>query len=229
MSFSSARQKRIATQYGIGSGGTATDITVSGVSYKLHTFTSDGNFVVSTGGWFDLLMLGGGGAGGRSYGTGGGAGGLFQQTVYLAPGTQTVTIGAGGTGKSALDNGNANIGNNGRGTSVGSFVADGGGAGVGGLSISGLNGGCGGGGMYQDGFGWIGGRGTVGQGFNGGNGSAGGTTSDTGGGGGGTSAVGTNGTTTSAGSGGAGTDISLWLGQSAGTTIKGGGGGSAAN
>ena len=63
-------------------GGTQTDITVSGVSYKLHTFTSDGNFVVSTGGWFDVLLVGGGG-GGTNSGYSGGGGGLIASTVYL--------------------------------------------------------------------------------------------------------------------------------------------------
>ncbi|MFZ4569376.1 MAG: glycine-rich domain-containing protein, partial [Bacteroidota bacterium] len=99
MAISGARQKRLATQYGIGSGGTTTDITVSGVSYKLHTFTSDGNFVVSTGGWFDVLLVGGGGASGfavQTYTGGGGAGGVVQQTVYLSPATYPVDVGAGG-------------------------------------------------------------------------------------------------------------------------------------
>ena len=101
MSISSARQKRLATQYGIASGGTATDITVSGVSYKLHTFTSDGNFVVSTGGWFDVLIIGGGGggaagAGGGYRGGGGSAGGLIRTTLYIPAATYNVDVGAGG-------------------------------------------------------------------------------------------------------------------------------------
>ena len=36
--------------YGIsGSGGTVTDVTVGGTTYRVHTFTSSSNFVVSTG------------------------------------------------------------------------------------------------------------------------------------------------------------------------------------
>ena len=49
--------------YGVGSGGTATTITAGGSSYNLYTFTSDGNFVVTTAGLFDVLMFGGGGGG----------------------------------------------------------------------------------------------------------------------------------------------------------------------
>jgi hypothetical protein len=47
-------------------GGTVTDITDGGVSYRVHTFTSNGSFVVTTGGAVEYLVVavaGGGGGG----------------------------------------------------------------------------------------------------------------------------------------------------------------------
>ena len=40
--------------YGVASGGTSSSITVSGDSYTLLTFTSDGTLTVATAGWFDV-------------------------------------------------------------------------------------------------------------------------------------------------------------------------------
>ena len=48
----------IAGGYGVASGGTSSSITVSGDSYTLLTFTSDGTLTVATAGWFDVLLVG---------------------------------------------------------------------------------------------------------------------------------------------------------------------------
>ena len=87
------------TGYGVATGGTSSSITVSGENYTLLTFTSDANLTVSTGGLFDVYLVGGGGGGGTSGNAstgGGGGGGLLQQTIYLAAATYAVDIGAGG-------------------------------------------------------------------------------------------------------------------------------------
>lgn len=88
------------TKYGAGSGGTESNITDGGISYKLHTYTSDGNFVVSSEGIFELFLCGGGGnAGanfiGRTYGDSGGTGAAITICKLSLPvGTYTVDVGA---------------------------------------------------------------------------------------------------------------------------------------
>jgi len=85
------------------SGGTE---TTSG-SYKIHTYTTSGTFVVSggTSKSTDYLILAGGGAGGQMGGAG--AGGHLEGTITVdatsgnvSGGTYTVTVGAGGAGSS---------------------------------------------------------------------------------------------------------------------------------
>ena len=56
-------------------GGTVTDITDGGVSYRVHTFTSSGSFVVTAGGSVQYLVIGAGGGSGGEYSGAGGAGG----------------------------------------------------------------------------------------------------------------------------------------------------------
>lgn len=189
--------------------------------YKYVTFTGNGSLVIDRAGFADIVAVGGGGGAvnrtdgvGFGYG-GGGAGGVIQASnYYLAAGTYTVTIGAGGVGnaESATD------------TAVGTILTAVGGAGFG-STASASRGGSGGGGMD----GATGGVGTLNQGNAGGTGSAG-----RGGGGGGASAVGTPGSTNPP-NGGAGTTTTI-----AGTTpsgayiagsyaIGGGGGGGGAN
>jgi len=101
------------------SGGT---ITTDG-DYKVHSFTSSGNYVTDTTQNIDVLVVAGGGTGGRHGGGGGGAGGLIYATNWqLAAGTHAVTIGAGGTAEHS--------GNAGADSSIGSLlVAKGGGKG----------------------------------------------------------------------------------------------------
>jgi autotransporter-associated beta strand protein len=87
----------------VATGGTVTDIAVGGDDYRVHTFTSSDNFVVSNGGTLEFLVVAGGG-GGRGGGLtaigggGGGAGGVVESTAVLGAATFTVTVGSGGTG-----------------------------------------------------------------------------------------------------------------------------------
>ena len=63
----------------IATGGTVTDITIGGISYRVHTFTATGNhtFTVTNGGEVEYLIVGGGGgASGHNSSGGGGAGGF---------------------------------------------------------------------------------------------------------------------------------------------------------
>lgn len=111
----------------------ATGGSVSTVGvYKLHTFTGDGTFTVSSaspGSTIELLVLAGGGAGGSDMGGGGGAGGLIYNPAYpISAGTYSVTVGGGGTGYN--DYGNApRRGDSGSNSSFGSLIAFGGGGG----------------------------------------------------------------------------------------------------
>jgi len=75
------------------SGGTE---TTSG-NKKIHTFTSPGNFVVSSSGDVDYLLIGGGGGAGYDVGGAGGAGGLhYKEDHPVSATTYAVTIGGGG-------------------------------------------------------------------------------------------------------------------------------------
>lgn len=79
-------------------GGTITDVD----GYRIHTFTSSGNFVVSSVA-ADLvaeylLVAGGGGGGGGRHGAGAGAGGVIMGTTTLSATTYAVVVGAGGSG-----------------------------------------------------------------------------------------------------------------------------------
>ena len=91
--------ERITPLYVTASGGTE---STSG-DYKIHTFTSSSNFVVSSAGNsagsenFDYLIVSGGGAGGSDNGGGGGAGGVVYATCQpVSVQTYPVTVGAGG-------------------------------------------------------------------------------------------------------------------------------------
>jgi hypothetical protein len=183
-------------------GGTITDITIDGVKYRVHTFTSSGTLVVTAGSISDaeVLIVGGGGAGGGSTtGTrgGGGAGGGRKKLTgqALAVGSYVVVVGDGGVSEGNL-NSAANDGGN---SSFGAESATGGGGGAAGNN-AGRNGGSGGGGRSSD-FqaGTAGGTGTGGEGNNGG---AGGFGLGVGGGGGGADAAGA--AASSGGAGGAG-------------------------
>ena len=142
------------------SGGTETQITDQGISYKVHSFTSTGTtqITVDKAGFFECLVVAGGGAGGRSNAAGGGGGGVVIQRVFVHTGTYDVVVGAGNTnGVRDPRDGNANggtyptrtyseypIGYRGENSSVFGLLAIGGGNG-GGDDYSGIDGGSGGG------------------------------------------------------------------------------------
>lgn len=120
-----------------------------GNGYKYHTFTSPGNFVVSSGNKIiEVLLVAGGGGGGNwngagNGGGGGGAGGLVYHSTYsIVPGTHSVTVGSGGSNNPS-PNGSF-VGANGTDSIFGGLTAKGGGGG-GGYSSDGTPGGSGGG------------------------------------------------------------------------------------
>ena len=138
-------------------------ITTSG-DFKIHTFTGDGSFVVSSAGnapvsptggpsGVDYLVIAGGGAGGEDGGGGGGAGGY--RTNYPSPTgltitatTYPVTVGAGGA---TTPSGTGNQGS----PSIFSTItsAGGGGGGSNGIGADGGSGGGGGAGSRAGGSG----------------------------------------------------------------------------
>lgn len=167
------------------------------------------------------IVVGGGGAGGVRHGGGGGAGGLLQGTQVVTPGAPIdVSVGAGGTGGVGRSNDSVAFGaapTKGGNSTVGSITAVGGGAGLGGNTVSGTQDGGSGGGAASTANG---GTGTAGQGNNGGRGNG----DDNcgyywcGGGGGGAGAAGAN-AGGGAGSGGAGLDVSSVLSVAAANAL----------
>lgn len=196
--------------YGFCTGGaSSSDVTISGVNYRILTFTSTATLTVAKGGFIDFVLVGGGGGGGYgsntgvwSYGNQGGSGGgggeILFATSYVIDGTYTITIGAGG-------------GNYGPGapTRVGGVVGLIAMGGAPGLPSPGPNSFWGGGAPGGHGFFQTAGRGYSGASFSGNNGG--------GGGGMGGAASGTT--------AGAGFDVSIWIGGSTTTLAAGGAGG----
>ena len=74
------------------------DVTTQDLNgYRIHTFTGNGNFIVTQEGTIDYLIVGGGGGGGNISGGGGGAGGFREGTGLLATiANHSVVVGAGG-------------------------------------------------------------------------------------------------------------------------------------
>jgi hypothetical protein len=135
------------------SGGTETQTTDQGISYKVHSFTSTGTsqITVDKAGFFECLVVAGGGAGGRSNAAGGGGGGVVIQRVFVHAGTYNVVVGAGNTSGVREPFGGSNrtyieypSGNRGGNSSVFGLLAIGGGNG-GGDDHCGVDGGSGGG------------------------------------------------------------------------------------
>lgn len=86
-------------------GGTVTEVDFGGSIYRVHTFTSGGTFTVSDAISADLVIVGGGGGGATQHAGGGGAGGvLVSNSQTMAPGTYTITVGAGGLGNTGYNN-----------------------------------------------------------------------------------------------------------------------------
>jgi hypothetical protein len=123
-----------------GTGGTVdTDST-----YRYHTFTSSGDFLLDEDIVADILLVGGGGSGGGWLGGGGGAGGVRQLTGISLPKNTVlpVVIGEGGTEVSGGNRGNSG----GASTFNGYSAAGGGGGGTFNGTRDGISGGSGGGG-----------------------------------------------------------------------------------
>jgi len=87
-------------------GGTVTTVTIGGVTYRVHTFTSAGTFTVTRAGQVEYLIVGGGGAGGPGLvspqrpGCGGNAGQMLTGSTTVTVQAYAITIGAGGVGAS---------------------------------------------------------------------------------------------------------------------------------
>ena len=165
----------------IATGGTVTEITVSGVNYKVHTFTDVGvsTFTVSRGGEVEYLVIGGGGGGSRQSAGGGGAGGYrcsvsgessgrgatAESGLTVTVQSYSVIVGAGGTSYGELsDSGTPSV--------FSSITSLGGGKGANrALSQTSATGGSGGGGASTSNATYnVGASGTPGQGYDGGTG-----------------------------------------------------------
>jgi hypothetical protein len=134
-------------------------ITTSG-GYRIHTFTASGTFTTYDTRNIEYLVIAGGGGGGSG---GGGAGGYLTGTLNsVSPGSITVTVGAGGAGRTV----SGNQGVQGNDSTFSSIAATKGGPGAA-TSQNGPSGtwGSGGGGGLTGG---VGSSGTAGQGNNGG-------------------------------------------------------------
>jgi hypothetical protein len=214
-------------------------------TYWIHTFNTSGTFTPLVPLTCDYLVVAGGGGGGAtqtgsSGGGGGGAGGyrtsIGGSLLSLGTSAVTVTVGAGGAGRSTFGKGNA--GNNSVFDSITS-AGGGGGAVIGGTSYgypvggeNGESGGSGGGSAFNFTT-FVAGTGGAGntpstspsQGNNGGVGNGSPNNYGTGGGG-GAGGVGGNGTSSTGGAGGAGTANSI---SGSSVTYSGGGGGSTFN
>ena len=195
-------------------GGTITFATISGINYRIHSFTTVGtaNFTLTSPASITatVLVVAGGGGGGYDDGGGGGAGGvIYNSSFSITSGSYTVTIGNGGTGGTSGVNGG--YGGN---SVLSSLTAVGGGGGA----TSNGNGNSGGSG---GGVGWgesTPGSGTAGQGNAGGGGT--GNPNYCAGGGGGAGGVGGTGSGITPGNGGIGVSYTI-----AGTVYNVGGGG----
>ncbi|MFZ2455193.1 MAG: glycine-rich domain-containing protein [Candidatus Altiarchaeia archaeon] len=196
------------------SGGTITTYTNVTGTYIIHTFTSNGTFIVPIGGTIEILIVAGGGGGAKCNAGGGGAGGLiYNPSLWVLNGSYSVIVGIGGT--QGMDTAPGNGGNS---SFNQTLIAIGGGAG--GINNGiGSNGGSGGGGGSSGSQ--PGGNGTIIQGNNGGNGSDI-PNQGPGGGGGGAGAVGNNGVNLNAGNGGTGLNYSI---SGSSVYYAGGGGG----
>ena len=114
----------------VATGGTLTSFLKDGINYNVHTFTSSGLLEIPGEISANVLVIGGGGSGGNSNTTngngGGGAGGVLYGTNISFNSNISVVVGAGGT---AVANATVGLGNKGANSSLGIYVAQGGGGG----------------------------------------------------------------------------------------------------
>ncbi len=207
----------------VATGGTVTNYTLNGLSYRAHIFTTVGatNLNVLVGGDVEVLVVAGGGAGGRGdngngAGGGGGAGGLIYTNIAVVVSNYAVMVGTGGSTNTTAPGSNSLFG---------SLTALGGGYGGRVVGLVATNGGSGGGGFGRDGLTSAGSATQPGS-SSGGYGSGGGVGGGTGGGGGGGGGAGSAGVAGGSGSyggnGGAGFANSI---SGVSTVYAGGGGG----
>lgn len=192
-------------------GGTITDIDVDGRRWRVHTFTTSGDFVVSdlgdSDGSVEYLIVGGGGSGGLLNGDtvasgGGGGGDVAEGATSIGAGGHTIVVGGGGPKVTSTGNGIDGSPS----SAFGVWCGGGGGGGRHGLPGNNAVNGGGGGGASQDGQHPVGGVGTR----NGGRGFGSATTaSRSGGGGAGAGAAGEDATEGHNGAGGIGKGSSI--------------------
>jgi hypothetical protein len=165
-------ESNVADLYATFISATGGTVTESG-DYKIHTFTGDGCFVVSSLGCgipcaqastVDYLVVAGGGAGAKGHGGGGGAGGFRESKdstlssphtvsplaattgLTVTATTYPVTVGAGGAGAPATGDCSPYVQTSGSNSVFSTITSAGGGKGGGWNSQAGANGGSGGGG-----------------------------------------------------------------------------------
>jgi hypothetical protein len=204
-------QHSTAYLYGISNVTSTTKATGGIVSsdgtYNYHMFPFSGTFTPTTAITADYLVIAGGGSGGacskEEYSPGGGGAGALRYftSQSLTAQAYTVTVGAGGAGRTAPNADNTSLrGNAGSDSTFNSSTSTGGGGGGGATDSSGVGGSGGSGGGGEGLTASAGGSGTTG----GNNGGTGNSTSRGSGGGGGAGATGGNGTSVAPGAGGAG-------------------------
>jgi len=131
-------------------GGSISNVNISGVNYRIHAFTNVGTstFTVIDKGTTtaDILIVAGGGGGGGRHGGGGGGGGVLYGSLNLANQDYTVVVGDGGSFNQVASD-EQTLGDNGENSSFNGIIAlGGGGGGSTTSSIGGRDGGSGGGG-----------------------------------------------------------------------------------
>jgi hypothetical protein len=192
-------------------------VTTDG-NYKVHSFTADGTFTPTVGGFVEYLVIaGGGGSGLANTGSpragGGGAGGYRTGYLEVTGQSYSITVGDGGTGSTDSQ---VAPNHSGEDSVFSTITSVGGGGGANGsvdntAYCTGQNGGSGGGGgayAFTSGGG-SGGTGTSEQGNAGGTGYHNSGVWASGGGGGGAGGTGTNGASGTGGNGGAGLASSI--------------------
>jgi hypothetical protein len=200
--------------------GSPTIDTTTRAGKTIYIFNGSGSITVGTAGTAEVLIIAGGGGGGPSQGGAGGAGGyIYNASILLNAGTQTITVGAGSSN-------NGRMGILGNPSSIGvppiGYTAIGGGGGGYGsgddATGNGMTGGSGGGGGFAGSRPGAGGQLSQGNSGSAGNGSQGGS----GGGAGGNA----SGTTGGVGLASTITGTSVTRGGGGGySTASGGGGG----
>lgn len=231
--------QHLESYYSSGADDTVTKIDCTGGNvthdgaYTVHKFTASGTLVCTSTFTATALVVGGGGGGGGGEinpagdapGGGGGGGVIYNSSLSITPQAYTITVGDGGAGATGSSL-NGTVGSNSTFSTL--LTAYGGGYGSR-EEGNGGNGGSGGGagGSCSTGD-KIGGTGTAGQGYSGGNNTDAACTYRSGSGGGGAGGVG-NVNLSNGGGGAGGVGISNSISGSAVSYAGGGGGGAGRN